>query len=333
MIAGLADGGRVLNEPRYIQAARDAVDFILASMRTKDGGLLRTYRGGQAKITGFFEDYSFLIRGLMALHRATGESQFVNLAAELAADAKQRFRDPLSGGYFDAPAGHDELFVRAKTTYDGATPAGVTVMLHNLLDLHEATGRREFLDDAAATLSFLSQRIRSAPVASPLAAAALHRFTEKYPQRLVGGSFADPVRPPGVEPVRISVDRSDVRLRQGATTDVRVTLNIDEGYHINAHEPSGSGHLSDLNLVALAIEPVGAGIELEADYPTGELYRGPLFDAELRVHKREVTVPVRIKRTGPLRGTVALMAVYQVCTDRVCLAPQRVLLPVRIQVE
>ena len=68
MIAGLAEGGRVLNEQRYVDAARNAVAFVLAKMRTDDGGLLRTYRSGKAKIDAFVEDYAFFIRGLLALH-------------------------------------------------------------------------------------------------------------------------------------------------------------------------------------------------------------------------------------------------------------------------
>ncbi|MEE8153678.1 MAG: thioredoxin domain-containing protein, partial [Phycisphaerales bacterium] len=101
MIAGMADGGRVLDAPGYVDAARAAAQFVLSTMRSADGGLLRTYRAGQAKIDAFSVDYAFMIRGLIALHRATGESQFVEEAVMLAAAARDRFWDYRLGAYFD----------------------------------------------------------------------------------------------------------------------------------------------------------------------------------------------------------------------------------------
>ena len=59
-------------------------------------------------------------------------------------------------------------------------------------------------------------------------------------------------------------------------------------------------------------------------------YRGPLGNNELRVHSGRVTLPVRITQSGPVRGQPRLMVTYQVCTDKVCLAPTRSVLPIRI---
>ena len=97
MIAGLADGGRVLEEPRYVEAARRAAGFVLASLRGEDGTLLRSWRAGQARIGAFLEDYALLIRGLLALHRATGERHWLDRSAELASEARSRFGDASRG--------------------------------------------------------------------------------------------------------------------------------------------------------------------------------------------------------------------------------------------
>ena len=59
-------------------------------------------------------------------------------------------------------------------------------------------------------------------------------------------------------------------------------------------------------------------------------YRGPLGDSELRVHSGRVTLPVRITQSGPVQGQPKLMVTYQVCTDKVCLAPTRSILPITI---
>ena len=71
MIGGMADAGRTLFDQRYVEAANAAADDIMATMWSEEGGLLRTKRGGEAHITGFLEDYAYMIRGLLRLHEAT----------------------------------------------------------------------------------------------------------------------------------------------------------------------------------------------------------------------------------------------------------------------
>ena len=60
MIASLAKGARVLNEPKFAEAAARAADFVLTKLRTQDGRLLRTYRMGQARLNGYLDDYAFM---------------------------------------------------------------------------------------------------------------------------------------------------------------------------------------------------------------------------------------------------------------------------------
>ena len=50
MIDALALAGAVLDEPRYLEAALKAADFIHQKMRRPDGRLLHAWRRGQAKL-------------------------------------------------------------------------------------------------------------------------------------------------------------------------------------------------------------------------------------------------------------------------------------------
>ncbi|MCH8343454.1 MAG: DUF255 domain-containing protein [Planctomycetes bacterium] len=322
MIGGMADGARVLNEPRYIDAARRAAAFVLSTMRTDDGGLLRTYRSGQAKINAFFEDYAFMIRGLIALHRATGESGFLDEAVQLAHAAKQRFRDDSSGSYFDTLPQQADLFVRTRSTYDGAVPCGNSVMLINLLDLHELSGDEAFLDDALAALQGISSSIARSPVSAALATVALNRLVDQHPQRLVRWPTATPSAPDAVK-IDLSVDRLTITPHEPATFEI--TLDIAKKYHINAHEP-GPSFLIPLNLRSVG----GDGLEIHVDYPPGERYESALAKDEMRIHRGTVTLPVRIEQVGRVSRKPQLMLVYQVCTDRACLAPTRTILPIEI---
>jgi hypothetical protein len=293
-------------------------------MRTDDGGLLRSYRKGKAEIDGFLNDYAFLIHGLLALHEASGDKQLIEQAKQLTDAARTRFRDEQSGGYFDTLADQSDLFVRAKTTRDGAVPSGNSIMLHNLLDLHAITGEKKYLDDAADTLAFLSARLKSSPTIAPLATLALHRMVQQHSDYLPGGGEAD-AQP--VDPVSISVNKKRIDITMRSDDTFEITLNIDDGFHINAHEPG----LADL--IGVDVRAVGPGIKVETTYPPGESYENPLFDSPIRVHSGSVTIPVTVQQVGAVRGRPRFMIIYQVCTDKVCYKPQRRTLPIRVNAE
>src|SRR4051794_32513549 len=55
MISALAEAGAVLDEPRYLDAARDCAEFVLGGMRNPDGRLLRTFKDGRAHLNAYLE--------------------------------------------------------------------------------------------------------------------------------------------------------------------------------------------------------------------------------------------------------------------------------------
>ncbi len=318
MIAGMADGGRVLQDQKYVDAARRAAVFVLDTMSDGSGGLLRAYRQGNARINAVLEDYALTIRGLMALYRTTQESRWLDAAQTLSDAARQRFWDDRFGGYFDTLADQDDLFVRNKQTYDGAVPCGNGVMLNNLIDLHEATGDGRFLDEAVATLQGISNSVAESPVGAVLSTLALWRLTKDYPDRLTAAASAS--RPADAEAVTIETGTNSVSVAEGTNAAIDITLRIADGYHINANKPGLA------NLIPLIIQVTGGqGIVAEAAYPAGELFEG-----EIRVHHGTVRIPVTIRQVGPVTGTPRLQVIYQVCTDRVCLMPTTTELDVQI---
>ena len=321
MIAGMADGGRVLDEDRYVEAAGRAADFILENMMTPGGQLLRSYRGEESRIPAFLEDYAFVISGLLALHRATGEDRWLLTARELLDTARQNFWDGEHGGYFDTLPGQGDLFVRAKARYDGATPSGNSQMLANLLAVHEATAEARYLNDASAALGELSQALRRAPTSAVVASVALHRMLEDHPEFVPRGQDSGG----STNPVRVTVSPEVVDLSAG-TVELTIRLHIAEGFHVNAHEPG------DPDLRGLEVRLVGKGAEVKVDYPAGDPFSAPIFDTEIRVHSDVAEIPVRVRTTGTTEGRLRLMLSYQVCNDRVCLAPVDEVLPVVFEV-
>lgn len=323
MIAGMADAGRVLGRPDFVAAAKNAWVFIDNSMRDGDGHLLRTSRAGESKISGFSEDYAMVILGLLSLHEATDDRTYLDAAVSLTDDLNTRFRDSDGGAYYDTLPDQPDLFVRSRSTYDGAIPCANSVMLNNLVALHARTGEMRFLNDALLVLADMSSTIRSNPVGTVNATRALNRMLTLVPTEIAAIGAGEPslaengARPRS--PVAVDVSTDVIQLsRVDGPVSFEVALTIEDGFHVNAHDPG------DASLIGLdvALADAGDAYSIDVTYPEGESFT--MGDQPILVHTNEIKVPVSIATQGEIKtGPVRLVVTYQVCTDSECLAPVR----------
>ncbi|QDU27314.1 hypothetical protein ETAA8_24010 [Anatilimnocola aggregata] len=167
MIAGLADTGRLLKKPRYIEAAKQAADFALTRLVTKEGRLQRSYASGEAKFNAYLNDYAYLTYGLLALHRATGEDRWLQAAKDLTAKQIELFADPRGGGFFFTSKDHETLLARGKDPIDGANPAGNSIAAGNLIALAKLTNQPDWLILAEKSIQSAAGLIEQAPSAAP----------------------------------------------------------------------------------------------------------------------------------------------------------------------
>ena len=166
MIAAFAYGGATLQEPRYVDAARRAAEFILTSL-APHGGLLRRYRDGDARYAGTLEDYAFFIDGLIELYEADFDPRWLAEAKRLAAQMTARFWDDAAGGFFMRGKDETPLIVRSKELYDGATPSGNSMAVHALLRLGRLTGDRDVEAVGRRTLEGIAAALERTPAAYP----------------------------------------------------------------------------------------------------------------------------------------------------------------------
>ena len=106
---------------------------------TPEGRLLHTYSGGQAKLNAYVDDYAFLIDGLIALHRATGDQKWLDAADRLTAKQIELFADESAGGFYFTADDHEQLIHRSKSFGDEAVPAQGQVVVR--VDFSTFTGR------------------------------------------------------------------------------------------------------------------------------------------------------------------------------------------------
>jgi uncharacterized protein YyaL (SSP411 family) len=326
MIAGMADGGAYLGKDKYIEAASRAADFVLERMNDPQDGLRRTWRRSadeaspEARLPASLEDYAFMIRGLIALYRATGEQTRLGQAVSLAAQARKRFWNETQGGYFDTEQARTDLIVRSRGSYDGALPSGSGVMLGGLLDLAELTREPHYLDDAIATVRSLSHAMDQNPAATVNALRHVLRIAREHPDLLPGAEGAVPLS--DQTPVEVRASTGRVELVPGRAASLEVGVLIADGIHLNAHEPG------DPNLIGLHFALAGGeGVRLTAEYPEGEAYGQ---DGEIRIYRHAITIPLTLEVTGNMSGAPKLVMTYQACTESECLAPAHLLLDIDI---
>ena len=165
MIAALAKGYQALGDPLFSDAACRAADFILGRMRTPQGRLYRRWREGEVAISGFLEDYAFLVWGLIELYEATFRVRYLEEAIHLNQLMIELFGDKERGGFFFSGKDNESLITRQKELYDGATPSGNSVAALNLLRLARMTGKIDLDKEVEGLLRAFSSTVAEAPMA------------------------------------------------------------------------------------------------------------------------------------------------------------------------
>ena len=162
MISSLAYGSAVLREPRYLQAAQQAAEFILASLYV-DGRLMHYHRAGHVVEKAFLDDYAFLILGLIDLYEASFGLRWLGHARELAEQMIDLFADEAEGGFFMTGKDAPRLLSRDKPVHDGALPSGNSIAALVLLKLGTILMDDRFTAQAERVLRRFSAQIVEAP--------------------------------------------------------------------------------------------------------------------------------------------------------------------------
>ncbi|MCX9010824.1 MAG: thioredoxin domain-containing protein [Candidatus Methanoperedens sp.] len=173
MIAALAKGASVFNEPAYAEAAQRAAGFIQGHMRAPAGRLYHRYREGEAAVHAFLNDYAFLTWGLIELYETTFEVPYLQTALDLAGTQVERFWDGENLGFYSTADDAEEILLRIKEINDGEVPSGNSVSMLNLLRLGRMTANPELENRALQTGQAFSQEISKVPASYTMLMAAL----------------------------------------------------------------------------------------------------------------------------------------------------------------
>ncbi len=351
MIAGLAVAARELKRTApeladsYARAALRAARWVSRNMQGVDGGLLRSVRAGTGHghpgaIPAVLEDYASLALAMSELaHASTNEDRewCVTQASQLIADARRRFGDG-RGGFFDTQQSESDLFVRARTTYDGAMPCGSSVMAVAQLRLGAASGERRYFAESSVVLASISNAIAESPIATANATRALLGVLNGHEQVLVEALIAAGAKqlPTGATPsaagaigkpaVEVYASEPAIEVGPEHPAELFIQMRIAPGHHINAADPGDSEIAESLMPLQVAVVN-GTGIAVYADYPEGE----PWGPDRIRVHSGTIEFRLAVEQTGDIAGTPRIAVAFQTCTETACEEPRVVELDVELK--
>lgn len=161
MIAALGKAYKVLEDIRYFEYAKKAVNFIFNNLIDSKGRLFARYRDEESRHKAYLDDYAFLCFGLIELYESSFEIEFLKKAIDLSKDMINFFWDNEKHGFFLYGEDSEQLIARPKELFDGAMPSGNSVAAYDLIKLARITGDSYLEEMAEKQLDFICGAILS----------------------------------------------------------------------------------------------------------------------------------------------------------------------------
>ena len=158
----LAHLGALIDEPRYLDAARRSGRFLLATMVRPDGGLHRSWRNGRVSGAETLEDVAWVAAGLVELYQGDGDTSWLRAALRLVDARLPHYRDA-TGTLYETPGDGEPLPLRPRSPWDGAIPAGPAVLAATLARLAALTGRDDLAETARRSVACEAELLERTP--------------------------------------------------------------------------------------------------------------------------------------------------------------------------
>ena len=192
-VSALAEAGGAFGRSDWLDVAAEIAEFLLRALRRPDDGRwLRSWQRGRANpaLLAYAVDYAWLVDAFTRLAEARGEARWIDEARAVADALLSLFEDRAndagdgggsSGGFFTTGDDAEQLLVRQKDHYDGATPSANGVAAVALARLGALTGEPRYTSAAERTLRWLAPAMQTSPQAFTTALAAVDLLSSPAP--------------------------------------------------------------------------------------------------------------------------------------------------------
>lgn len=135
MNRGYTDAYKAFGNLKYLEIARQNIEFIKNNLWSEDGNLYRTYKNKTAKINGFLEDYAFVIDALIGLYEVTADEKYLFDAKQLTDYTLDHFYDSEKGLFRFKSVEDASLVSENYEIEDNVIDSSNSVMARNLYTL------------------------------------------------------------------------------------------------------------------------------------------------------------------------------------------------------
>lgn len=304
-IQAFARAGQWLEMPQYIEAARRSAEHMWLVAYDQNSGLRHEIFNGRAQTDPFPDDYALLGLGFLALYDATGDTKWLQRAGQLADDLLARFQR--ADGSLATTTAEKDLPMSPPEDGDNIYPSGSSAAVDLLLRLERSTGATRYIDAARGIVERLGHRLEDTPESWPALLLALDE-----------NDFAPSAHSANGPLVTQAVVRVSAVVKAGTDRDeVVVTLQIDDGYHVNAN-PATHDYLIATSVTFDGLTPT------QVLYPEATLFKPSFAPAGLKVYEGKVTLEASFPK-GTIGTDLEISAVVstQACNSEICLPPAK----------
>ena len=128
VLKGLAEASRYLEEPSLLEEAKESAVYIEQYLSREDGGLYHTIKGEVKQVSGFAEDYAWVIDAYLSLYQASLEEPWLYRAKDLMAYCLIHFHDAQSGLFYFTSDTEPDLIRRTFEMEDNVIPASNSIL-------------------------------------------------------------------------------------------------------------------------------------------------------------------------------------------------------------
>ena len=163
-IRALAEAGRQLDRPDWVDMAGTAYGFVTESMMDADR-LAHAWCNGITTYPALASDYGAMINAAIALYEATLDQSYVDQADRWVAVLDGHYTDGEGGYFYSANDSHDVL-LRTRHEHDDAAPSASAQILEALGRLSVISSNLDLASKASAFAASTWGRVNQIPMAA-----------------------------------------------------------------------------------------------------------------------------------------------------------------------
>ncbi len=163
MIYSLAEAYLITGKEQYLKSAKNSADFLLKHSYADKTVYRKPIGGSSTAISGFLDDYAYLVRGLIKLLEASGNWDYFYNALSVHERMEELFGDKDKGGFYYNPKDRKPPLIRTKFAYDESLPSPNAIALYNYKVIYEITGKFEYKETIKKSLEYFSEQINKSP--------------------------------------------------------------------------------------------------------------------------------------------------------------------------